>query len=511
MTDGRSTNQLNRFTEIHALSDKVSSIIKRFIAPMAIALVAETAYVSYSGKPGAVAFAVMSVGTCVAMLIWSRFAIGLPLLPMMAIQSLIIYGVPIAAGHDSILDYPAEFLLEAGIEVFIFNVVMAGAWRIGMQLFSPSPPICYSLREFNRSGERGWSKLGFGLILGSTAFQVLQGLDFAGPIFAELPSGSSSILYALTAVASACGFFLIALVVGGTQVSFLGKAVFWSLLVVNAMISASGFLLTSAAANLITVSVGFFWSNGRIPWRYLTIAMLSLSFLNVGKGTMRSRYWESADSEAKEVSLAQTPAVFAEWFQASLDAIVQNNSSASTKYRAGSPTSKNQTLLDRVDNLQNMLFVIDAEKVGHIAPLGGDTYTLIPPLLVPRILWPDKPRTHEGQILLNTHFGRQDLDSTFTTYIAWGLLPEAYGNFGPVAGSIFLGAVLGLFFAWVENLSSRKLVVSLEGFLSLNLLMSLMNSFEMVASVLVTSTFQSMVIILAAGLPFVRRTVTKRS
>jgi hypothetical protein len=226
---------------------------------------------------------------------------------------------------------------------------------------------------------------------------------------------------------------------------------------------------------------------------------------------MRSRYWESADSEAKEVSLAQTPAVFAEWFQASLDAIVQNNSSASTKYRAGSPTSKNQTLLDRVDNLQNMLFVIDAEKVGHIAPLGGDTYTLIPPLLVPRILWPDKPRTHEGQILLNTHFGRQDLDSTFTTYIAWGLLPEAYGNFGPVAGSIFLGAVLGLFFAWVENLSSRKLVVSLEGFLSLNLLMSLMNSFEMVASVLVTSTFQSMVIILAAGLPFVRRTVTKRS
>jgi hypothetical protein len=32
-----------------------------------------------------------------------------------------------------------------------------------------------------------------------------------------------------------------------------------------------------------------------------------------------------------------------------------------------------------------------------------------------------------------------------------------------------------------------------------------MNSFEMVASVLVTSTFQSMVIVLAASAPFVRR------
>jgi hypothetical protein len=130
-------------------------------------------------------------------------------------------------------------------------------------------------------------------------------------------------------------------------------------------------------------------------------------------------------------------------------------------------------------------------------------------LLVPRVLWPDKPRGHEGQVLLNVHFGRQDEDSTLTTYIAWGLLPEAYGNFGPIAGSIFLGGCLGFLFAWIENVSARKLIVSMEGFLLISALMNMMNSFEMVASILVTSTFQSMVVIVLASAPFVRRTVLK--
>ena len=121
------------------------------------------------------------------------------------------------------------------------------------------------------------------------------------------------------------------------------------------------------------------------------------------------------------------------------------------------------------------------------------------------ILWPDKPRSHEGQVLLNVHFGRQDLSSTFETYIAWGLLPEAFGNFGPVAGSAALGAFLGLFFACIDRVTARKLLVSMEGFLSLTLMISLMNSFEMVASVFITSTFQAFVVVVVSSAPFVRK------
>jgi hypothetical protein len=287
--------------------------------------------------------------------------------------------------------------------------------------------------------------------------------------------------------------------------------VFWALLIANGLMSSVDFLLATAAANLITVAIGFFWSNGRIPWRYLTIVMIVLSFFNTGKTTMRERYWGNDDAPATQVGIDQIPAVFAEWAQVSFDAILENDANkTSAGFDNRSQANKNQTLLDRIDNLQNLLFVIDAVSTDHIKPLDGQTYALIPPLLVPRILWPDKPRSHEGQVLLNVHFGRQDLESTFTTYIAWGLLPEAYGNFGPIAGSICLGIFLGVFFAWVENITARKLVMSMEGFLSLSLLMNLMNSFEMVASVLVTSTFQSFVVIVAACLPFVQRTVAPK-
>jgi hypothetical protein len=121
-------------------------------------------------------------------------------------------------------------------------------------------------------------------------------------------------------------------------------------------------------------------------------------------------------------------------------------------------------------------------------------------------LWPDKPRAHEGQVQLNVHFGRQDLKSTFTTYVAWGLLPEAYGNFGSIWGGVILGLSLGLFFAWAEVVTAMKPLLSLEGLITFALFMELTVSFEMVASVLVTALFQSGVIIALACIPFVYNT-----
>jgi hypothetical protein len=505
-----SIGPLNRYTEISELSGKVRNVIKRIRIPLIVALAAEWIYLVFIGRPGAEAFALIGVGTSISLSLWPSRAVGLPLLPMMVIQSLIIYGVPIAVGHEIITTYPPGFVTAAGFEVMVFDLVLGLAWIAGMRMFRPAPPVSYVLQEFNRDGIKGWARLGFGLISLATGFQVLQGMNLADGLFALLPGGSNSIIYALVSVVSACGFFLASMMIGGKRASLLEKIIFWAILVLNGMISAQDFILASAAANLITVAVGFFWSDGRVPWRYLVIAMTALSFLNMGKTTMRERHWGNAYEPATQRSFLQLPAYYAEWINVSLDALIENNLEA--KHGSDSTAStanKNQTLLDRIDNLQNLLFVIDAIETDHVAPLHGQTYAIIPPLLVPRIFWPDKPRSHEGQVLLNVHFGRQDLNSTLETYIAWGLLPEAYGNFGAITGSIVLGLVLGLLFAWIENYTSRKLVMSTEGFLSLSLLMNMMNSFEMVASVLVTATFQSFIIIIAASMPFVRRTVIK--
>ncbi len=501
---------LDRYAEIGALSVMARKAVRRLMLPACVAMVLEVAYLIYAGLPGANAFALIALGTCGALAIWNSRSIGLPLMPMMAIQSLVVYGVPIVAAHENIRGYPADFVFRAGTEVLIFNLSMAIAWWLGMNLFRPSRPVSYALREFNKSGAVGLSRLGFGMLLAASLFEVLQGLNLLDALYRVMPSGADSIVTTLVSVASACGLFLISMVIGGGEATPTQKISFVALLLTNTMIAADGFLLAAPAANLITVAIGLFWGSGRIPWRYLTAALLALSFLNIGKTTMRNRYWGNEDRPAIAVTIDRLPAVFAEWSEASYNAIVENNAAPEPGIdkSSGAP-AKNQTLLDRIDNLQNLLFVIDSIETEHVKPLHGATYSLIPPLLVPRVFWPNKPRSHEGQILLNVHFGRQDLDSTFVTYIAWGLLPEAYGNFGPIAGSLALGIFLGFAFSWIENFTARKLVVSMEGFLALCLLLSVLNSFEMVASVLVTSTFQSMVIIVAASYPFVHRTVIR--
>jgi hypothetical protein len=511
MTRSSKDGNFDRYSEIGVLCRTMRTGIKRGIVPMGLLLAGETAYLWERGVPGTAAFALMSASSCVALLGWSQCAIGLPLLPLIILQGLMIYGVPIMASHENILMFPSSFVLQAGFEVMIFNLSMLMAWWIGMRLLRPALPVSYALHEFNKLGAKGWARLGFGMIICSTAFEIAQTTPLLDGVYALLPSGSDSILNALPSVASACGFFLVSMVIGGREASAVEKSLFWSLLIVNSLVSASSFLLAGVAANLATVAIGLFWSNGRVPWRYIVISTVSLSFLNVGKVTMRARYWASEESAGTTVSFIELPACFIEWSEVSFNATMENDAGTPELLKDANPdTGKNQTLLDRIDNLQNLLFVIDAIEANHIKPLGGATYSIIPPLLVPRILWPNKPRSHEGQVLLNVHFGRQDLESTFKTYIAWGLLPEAYGNYGAIFGSLYLGVALGMFFAWVENYTARKLLVSMEGFLSLSLFMNLLNSFEMVASVFVTSTFQSFMIIAAASAPFVHRSVGKK-
>ena len=501
---------LDRYAVIGALAVTTQKVIRRLILPLCIVIILEIAYLYYSGTPGGMAFALIGGGTCAALAIWNTRGMGLPLMPMMAVQSLVVYGIPIVAAHENIRDYPPDFVLQAGTEVLVFNISMAVAWWLGMHFFRPSRPVSHALREFNRSGAAGLSRLGFIMLGAASLFEVMQGLDLMGVLYKVLPAGSDSILTSLVAVASTCGLFLVSMVIGAGAAGPTQKFAFVALLIANTMIAADGFLLAAPAAGLITVAIGLFWGSGRFPWTYVTVALCALSFLNVGKTTMRNRYWGNDDKPAVAITLDRLPSVFSEWSVASYDAIVENNATAAQGTDpVGSPTNKNQTLLDRIDNLQNLLFVIDAIDSNHVKPMRGETYALIPPLLVPRVFWANKPRSHEGQIRLNVHFGRQDLESTQVTYIAWGLLPEAYGNFGPIAGALALGVFLGVAFAWIENLTARKLVVSMEGFLSICLLLSLMNSFEMVASVFVTSTFQSMVVIIAASYPFVHRTVTK--
>jgi hypothetical protein len=502
---------LDRYTTMGDLTANASRMLRRYMPIIVVGLGLETALLIYQGSPAAMAFALIAIGTAVAFGVWAHHGRGVPILPMMVMQALLIYGLPIVSGHETVLAYSMDQLNQAGLEVLLFCVALVLSWRVAMQVLTPARARAYTLLGIDDGGLKGLSQLGFGLAGIATVYLVLESLGSIWFLFEILPSGSRPIVLAAVSASSFCGFFLLAMISGSGGMQLVPRVVFWSLLILNCMISASSFLLSASFGVLASVMIGLFWSSGRIPWTFVLLTSLLLSFYNSGKYDMRGKYWESAEEDiARPTGLAALPSTYAEWTIQSWQVVIGGEADDAQRTFGAAPKKKDQGLLQRLNNLQNILYVIDAMEVGHVQALGGKTYTLIPPLLIPRIFWPAKPRTHEGQVMLNVHFGRQDLASTFKTYVAWGLLPEAYGNFGPIKGSLIIGIVLGLLFAWAECYTTHKPLLSAEGFVAFVIFLILANSFEMVSSVMVTAMFQAVVPVIVACAPFVRlRTVVR--
>lgn len=491
---------IDRYTLTTDLAPPICRLVKRSVVPLGVVLTGVIAYLAATGSEGVMPFALISIGSCIALSAWAKSAIGLPLMPIIILQHLFAYAMPIVVGNETLSGYSSSTLLFAGVEVLIFLIALIGGWTFGMRAFSTASSHAYTLHILNEEGSVGLRRIGYALIALTSSYYLLQSLNLLNTVTSMLPSGSDSLINALVSAAGMCGFFVIALAIGSREIPSYSTGIFWALFAFNCLVSASSLLLSSTTSFVATVCIGLFWGSGRFPWKFMTLILLILGFLSLGKFEMRNRHWDINDDYAFNASLTELPGRYIEWADASMTVLTSTETDG-----RGHSKKKDNSMLTRINNLQNLLFVIDAADNEHIPLLLGSTYTLIPPLLVPRVLWPDKPRTHEGQVMLNVHFGRQDLISSYRTYIAWGLLPEAYGNFGRVGGSVFLGMMLGGFIAWVEKKTANKPVLSMEGFLVFTLFLNMAASFEMVASVLVTSIFQSLIPVALACVPFVYR------
>ncbi len=78
--------------------------------------------------------------------------------------------------------------------------------------------------------------------------------------------------------------------------------------------------------------------------------------------------------------------------------------------------------------------------------LNGESYSVIPQLLIPRIFLPGKVTSHFGNQLLALHYGISDNEEDVVTSVGFGLICEAFANFGYlgcVIVPILLGAAAG--------------------------------------------------------------------
>lgn len=432
---------------------------------------------------------------CVAVLShWVSFRkLGIPLMPILVGQHALLYALPLVVTNPTLEFVSSSVIHAAGFSSLLFVLAVWMGWVLTVGREGEQIRSRWNF-DFDKGseGSQRCLVLAFTLLGSSLLFQVAAR---TGILFDIIPWSFFSIVRTGADAAGALGGLLGGLVIGGKRRSS-GAWIFWILVGSICLLSIADILISAASGIVLAVAVGLALGLRKVPWVFLVCTFGIIGFLNQGKFDMRSRYWKDSDKgNVTNIGFSDLPNFYSEWIGASLNKFMGEGLPG-----GGATEDKGQSLLDRVDNFQNLTYVLEVMDRFGMKPLNGETYTLVPKLLIPRIVWPGKPRAHEGQVLLNLHFGRQaSEEETQMTYIAWGLLPEAVGNFGRYLGPLIVGAFIGFIIGWLERVSRGIRVFSVEGIVLFALLLKLAGSYEMVASVLVTSIFQFLVICLAGG------------
>jgi len=290
--------------------------------------------------------------------------------------------------------YESIFFLSAALSG-IFCMFFYWGWKFTQPRVKAKPSkLNLSLGE----GEESDSKclnLAFALPGGSFLYHVFWRAGLLDSL-----GGLVSVIRTFSSAGAMLGALLGGIVIG--KIPTPGRRVlFWSLIIALATISLIDVLLSDASRVVLAAVVGMSLGKGKPPWILLVITFAIVGFLNQGKVTIREQYWERG-SNSTNLKLSQLPTFFTDWMTTSTRIIIGNQRRAEDHGK-----KEGSSVFERINNLQNTLFVVDAIRRHDKPLLKGDTYTLIPPLFIPRAFWPGKPRAHKGQAILNVHFGRQ--------------------------------------------------------------------------------------------------------
>jgi hypothetical protein len=251
-------------------------------------------------------------------------------------------------------------------------------------------------------------------------------------------------------------------------------------------LSISGLLLVGGALNMIAALLGYALGAKRIPWAVLGSIFIVLSILNAGKQDMRSQYWQSDAPSPANASLSSMPGMFVDWFETGIGAL-------------GSTQQQGSTLFERT-SLLHMVLTVQEVTPTVIPYLEGETYEMLPSMLVPRFLEPNKITSQAALDLLSVRYGREEAGQIGKTTIGWGMVAEAYANYGNIA-VIVVGIVFGMLCGTLMRLSTMASPASFSMLVAIAATLTLCN-LEADFSYTMVTLFQTIVgIALFAALP----------
>lgn len=418
--------------------------------------------------------------------LWCRDrAKGLPLFPLLAINFLFTHSFPLIYNHKQIAKYTPSQHFIASLIVASFLGVATFCWLSYVKNF---PLNSGYNKEFGKAQI-------FPFFIGSLLLRIIYEIGMiSGFLWLIFPSTLISVIRALTGTIVILAIVTISYLLGSKLLTKNQAFIFLSLMVILIFITGVGLYLNTFGLYILLGGIGWMLGSKKIPWRLLLISFVILSFLNMGKAATRSYYWNRSNSTIQPSEYIQ---VYKRWIDNSL----QKTRRPEGRIQYEDKSQNNNSLIER-SSLIHMLLKVQAETGTERPYLEGKTYSIIPQLLIPRFLNKNKIRGGSGNHMLTVYYGLQSYRATFKTSIGWGLLQEAYANFGWL-GCLGLGVFLGNLYGWITRWSMNASSLSFRFLVGLLFLMLAFKA-ELTMGSFVSVAFQSLVILSAIRMLFMK-------
>lgn len=413
-------------------------------------------------------------------LLWAkRGDFSFPVFQVFMLTAVTGYAIPLLNGQQQLDQFSAANVTKAGFGVLLFQIAANATYA--MVRARPRTSSAWTAEIIAKNVT---TYLESGMIFTTlyTAFILLT--DW---IPYEIQGVLRAVGYGIGIMAS----FILSRMWGQGVLPPRKKTMLVVLITLQVLFSWTALFLIGGISILVLSFLGYVTGSKRLPLIPLAITVVIVGLLHNGKSTMRFKYWEGG---APAPTVTEIPAFFIEWVGYSLDGEI-----------ALQRKEQSNRLLERT-SLLHILCLVTSFTPERQPFLNGLTYGQIPSQFVPRFFWPNKPVGHISTHTLSIYYGLQQEEDTGKTTIAFGLLSEAYANFG-YFGLIAIGMIFAGVFKIVSDRAAYSPILSYPGLFQI-VLMAWSFQSEMTLSIWISSLYQACVAVL--GVPFVIRNLLGR-
>ncbi|ATC65698.1 hypothetical protein CMV30_18055 [Nibricoccus aquaticus] len=370
---------------------------------------------------------------------------SLPVFEVLLFITANTYAFPLLNGHEELLRYSIEDVTNTALQVILFQIS-----AIVVHAMVPTRPGRGAFWQEEVIGPTLSRWVEHGMTI-STAYVIIS-------TFTDwIPSSFGSVLRAVFFGIGIICTFITSRRLGQGSLSPGEKLMFFLNLFAQSVAIGATLVLVQAISTILLALVGYVSASGRVPAVVTVVVFGTLAILHNGKSEMRAIYWTPQEQHLPPASTL--PQFYSTWFQHGL---------ALSESEPGGKNKMTSKLIERTSLLHILCLVVSNSPQPN-PYLEGETYGYIPGQFVPRFFWPEKPPGHVSTSRLSVYYGLQTEEETHRTTIGFGMVAEAYANFG-FFGVIGIAAFLAALLKKISGLAEGGPLLSYGGVLMVILL-----------------------------------------